>query len=911
MKNIFAAVAVLWAMIAAGCLLASAAHAQEYSSGVYTLICKTSGLALDNEGSTSAGSAVWQWTPGSGTPNQEWEITSLGNGYYNLICAKSGMALDNYGSTSNGGIVKQNTPQQGNTNQEWSITSVGNGYYQLVCRSSGMALDNSGATSNGGTVWQWTPSPTTTNQQWLITMVPSVLPGTVQAENYNPGGQGVGYSVTSTNGNANSYRGDEIDLETTSDVGGGYDLGWTSAGQWFRYNVNVQSAQTYPVSFRVANGTTSNGAFHLANSSGANLTGEITVPPTGGWQTWITVTASITLPAGYQTLTLDEDSGNFNVNFFTVASLVPTSFPALVVPEYGIGQVIVATTTPQAFGAVANGTTDCTAAFQNAINYVYSIKEGGGGVLYVPSGNYYFSGNLSIPTGVTIQGDWEDWTTSTNGVVGTTFMVTANAGNGANSATPFITLSASATIRDVNIWYPNQNPNSITGYPYTIAIHGDDDVIHDIALVNSYQGIVDSTAQSSTGSKFILSTVVGSPLSIGLNVDGIADVSHADDVRFSPNVWAVSKLAGAPAAGSSYASWMLANGTGIQSWRMDGLVDVNNTISGYNAGLDFELAPDGDTGATFYQTTVTGCNTAILAQNVAPGSGVEFSECTISGGTAVKKTSTSGGIALTFEDCSLTGTGGTAVTSTDTAGNWDNWMSFDNCSISGTLNLVVGVFNATNCTLSGSPQCILNSGATRAAFTGCSFTGGQNIQNNTGNGSNLIVNSNGSQANSIPTTPWSSIVNNYLSRQPATPTLFVATSYGATGNGSTDDTAAIQSALNAAGVNGGGIVYLPAGLYHTSSSLTVPGGVELRGCYTLRHGTWAGDNSAQEGAVIEPVGGQGGTTGPPAIVLLANAGVVGVSISYETQYGANQSSILAFPPAIQGRGANVYAIGIQ
>ena len=149
MSRLFATIAVYCALVAAGCLLVNPVHAQVYTSGVYTLICKTSGLALDNQGSTSAGNAVWQWSPQNGNTNQEWEISSLGNGYYNLICVKSGMALDNGGSSSNGADVTQYTTQQGNANQEWSITSVGNGYYQLVCRTSGCALDNSGATGNG------------------------------------------------------------------------------------------------------------------------------------------------------------------------------------------------------------------------------------------------------------------------------------------------------------------------------------------------------------------------------------------------------------------------------------------------------------------------------------------------------------------------------------------------------------------------------------------------------------------------------------------------------------------------------------------------------------------------------------------------------------------------------------------
>ena len=44
------------------------------------------------------------------------------------------------------------------------------------------------------------------------------VPGTVQAANYDTGGQGVGYNVSSVNGTADSYRSDGVDLETTSDT---------------------------------------------------------------------------------------------------------------------------------------------------------------------------------------------------------------------------------------------------------------------------------------------------------------------------------------------------------------------------------------------------------------------------------------------------------------------------------------------------------------------------------------------------------------------------------------------------------------------------------------------------------------------------------------------------------------------
>jgi len=149
----------------------------------------------------------------------------------------------------------------------------------------------------------------------------AAVPGTVQAANYDTGGQGVAYSVASSNGSANSYRADGVDLETTADTvdttaaGGGYDVGWTTAGQWFDYTVNVAAAGTYSVAFRVSSPYGITDALHIANSSGTNLSGAVAVPNTGGYETWTTVTASVTLPAGQQTLTVDQDSNGWNFHY--------------------------------------------------------------------------------------------------------------------------------------------------------------------------------------------------------------------------------------------------------------------------------------------------------------------------------------------------------------------------------------------------------------------------------------------------------------------------------------------------------------------------------------------------------------------------------------------------------------------
>ena len=141
---------------------------------------------------------------------------------------------------------------------------------------------------------------------------PAAVPGTVLAANYDTGGQGVAYNVTSVNGSANSYRSDGVDLEVCADTGCGYDIGWTAAGQWFNYTVDVATAGTYTVGLRVAAPGAVTDALHIASSSGANLSGDVNIPATGGYQTWTTVDTSVTLPAGVQTLTVDQDNGGWN-----------------------------------------------------------------------------------------------------------------------------------------------------------------------------------------------------------------------------------------------------------------------------------------------------------------------------------------------------------------------------------------------------------------------------------------------------------------------------------------------------------------------------------------------------------------------------------------------------------------------
>jgi len=160
---------------------------------------------------------------------------------------------------------------------------------------------------------------------------PYPVPGVVDFDNYDTGGQGSGYYVNNqTSNQGGQYRSDYVGIETCTDsngVGNGFNVGWTNGGNWLDYTVNVASPGTYTVTFRIAAPLTG-AQFHLENATGTNLTGAVAVPATGDWQTWGSVTATVNLPAGRQDLYLVEDTSGVNLEYMSfVTTLTPPPAP--------------------------------------------------------------------------------------------------------------------------------------------------------------------------------------------------------------------------------------------------------------------------------------------------------------------------------------------------------------------------------------------------------------------------------------------------------------------------------------------------------------------------------------------------------------------------------------------------------
>ncbi|WP_217605916.1 beta-1,3-glucanase family protein [Chitinophaga sp. GbtcB8] len=111
-----------------------------------------------------------------------------------------------------------------------------------------------------------------------------------------------------------------IATETTTDAGGGLDVGWIEAGDWMSYNVTIPATGTYRVDYRVAS-PNANTSLRLEKDAGATQLGTVTIPNTGGWQNWGNVSHTVTLPAGTYSIGIATTTGGFNLNYLTITSV--------------------------------------------------------------------------------------------------------------------------------------------------------------------------------------------------------------------------------------------------------------------------------------------------------------------------------------------------------------------------------------------------------------------------------------------------------------------------------------------------------------------------------------------------------------------------------------------------------------
>ena len=153
---------------------------------------------------------------------------------------------------------------------------------------------------------------------------PHAVPGLIEAEDFDSGDAGAAYFDSTTGNSGGAYRDSDVDLESSTDIGGGYNVGWMAAGEWLQYTVRVGAAGEYLVELRVAS-EGPGGMLHV-EVDGVVRSDALVIPDTGGWQQWQTISTHLGLDAGVHRLrVIVDDAGPWgivgNLNYLRISEV--------------------------------------------------------------------------------------------------------------------------------------------------------------------------------------------------------------------------------------------------------------------------------------------------------------------------------------------------------------------------------------------------------------------------------------------------------------------------------------------------------------------------------------------------------------------------------------------------------------
>jgi hypothetical protein len=156
-----------------------------------------------------------------------------------------------------------------------------------------------------------------------------IYPGRYQAENF----------VAKSHPTNSAFPRAEVTTDQNGDYHstGGLNVGWLDAGAWMDYTITPAAGGTYPLRFRYAS-TSASAQLRVKNSNGVVLA-TVNLPNTGGWQTWQTVSTSVVIPGGTQTLRIESVASGWNLNWFEFGESsggpLPVNFVSIDVKKEG------------------------------------------------------------------------------------------------------------------------------------------------------------------------------------------------------------------------------------------------------------------------------------------------------------------------------------------------------------------------------------------------------------------------------------------------------------------------------------------------------------------------------------------------------------------------------------------------
>ncbi|MCD9026191.1 discoidin domain-containing protein [Cohnella silvisoli] len=600
--------------------------------------------------------------------------------------------------------------------------------------------------------------------------------------------------------------------------------------------------------------------------------------------------------------------------------------PGVITTLYPTDDIVIASynVTAAPYNADSTGVNDATLAIQKALDDCYAT---GGGVVFMPAGKYKITDSLSIPAHVTLRGDWQDPDAGTN--YGTVIM--ANVPSSTLELPGLIRIGGSGGLKGVTIYYPNQSAASPVSYPYTIELPGRayhvEDYMHqtvqNVTLLNSYRGISayrsNTTAYLSVGEEYYFNNVKGTVLKQAMRLYNSADVGKVVNVKFNNSYWADAPAGFNPQSRTALDTFTRAQGKGLEIGDIEISEFYNISLHDYQIGVHVVNGSRTAGSGTFFGLDVQNSNVALKVDYLAsPQVGFVFSNSTFKAnqGTNPVAVQLNNNIPapFIFNNSTIGGGAATALQLTTSSFVSLNNCTFDNwtgiyaiTANNGSLTVEGSTFTPT---LTSSKKAVNLSGSlSSAALLGNTFTGSSTFFYDNSSAGDVKVQHTGYTFAQHGVTGHT--FKTSLPKPPNTNIYNVKTAYGAKGDAVTDDTAAIQNALNAAGTAGGGTVFLPAGQYKINTHLTVPANVELRGVEDVPH---KGDAM---GSVLSAYEGRRTATpdSDTAFITLSgtNSGVRGLTFYYPEQTNSISPSgtFMTYPWAIRGNASGVYAINLN
>lgn len=600
----------------------------------------------------------------------------------------------------------------------------------------------------------------------------------------------------------------------------------------------------------------------------------------------------------------------------------------LVTPKYPTADAFVSAINVMDEGADPTGNTDQTKLFQNCLDVLGSrtnntgrLPDGtpNGGVLYLPEGKYLIQGTLFVPKGVTIRGDWEK-PVKGQPIKGTILVSDNPDAKGRDGSITIyeglsmIIMQPSSAIRDIAIWYPEQDPSNIVPYPPAILFGqqgywGNDYVLaSNITLVNAFDGVIFSRRNGGGAPNYY--GIYGTPLRRGIEVDNIAEVGRIDNVDFSPDYWAGSGLPGSPSVDGPHKQYIRNNGTAVVMRRNDWSFIGKVKAEGYNIGYRLDWSYNNDTN--------TGSPTAPNGHNY----GMEFTNCKY--GVYVAAVSSAGMMFYDykFTDCDFgfylaDRPGGviqiqgcefdtkTASVYAPTTNNTKLLLN-QNTINSGPVDVRGGLVSIVNCDFNNDPNQIILGPNVSAIVTGNHFSKEVDIKNVSLY--KCIIDNDSIEMTTLPQFPYK---NQYdFVQKPSGSAFYVGDASNGITVTSDDNSDALQTLLDQAKTKGGGIVFLPPGHYNFRKPITIPTGVELKGSVDVPCLPMG------PGSAMEIYAGKDDEDGTPFITMEPGSGIRGLVMDYPeqviqllTQPDRNGGDVYHYPYCIQGN-KDVYIVNI-